>query len=184
VGAKRRELFRVIAAVALAWVVLLLILGKWHRSSPPSRAAAEPNLLHYPGTEDVPEQTSPNLGLRKYWFPLSEDYPSKSVFQFYHRELGQRGWQLIAKVQPEWRRQHSKGKAYDVFRALWINPNRLFQLELEMLSEVKLLDYGERVAAEERAPGIKVYVTQRRVTFPTLMVEPETAPPKKGIELQ
>jgi len=181
----RRELLRVIALVAICWIALLLILARWQQRTPTQPASAEPQLIHYPGTEAVQEQTVPNLGFRKYWFQLNEDYPSKSVFYFYCNKLEPQGWQLIAKDQPRWRRRLVKGKAYDIFQALWLSPNRLFQLELEMVSPVKLVRRVEETVTEEREPGIRIYVTQRRVALPALMMPPaQPQPSRPEIEVE
>lgn len=180
----RKELLRVLGVILLAWVILLLALGKWQQRQAPSRAA-EAELVHYPGTEGIQEQLSPNLGFRKYWFRLNEEYPSKSVFYFYQNEMGAKGWQLVSGGEPQWRRQESKDEITDLFDAMWVSPDRLFQLELEMASHVKLLRNGSDMPSEEREPGIRVYVTLRRVNMPGLMVPGPPKEPRRGeIELQ
>jgi hypothetical protein len=166
----RRELALVLGVVAIGWVAMLLLLAKWQRGRP--SASAEPELVHYPGTEGVQEQTSENLGLRKYWFLLNEDYPSKSVHHFYQDEYKKKGWRMVSPREPQWYRRSEGGDFYDLFSAMWVSPDRLFQVELQMKSEVKAIEHGGEVVGEERAPGIRVYVTQRRVLVPTLMLEP------------
>jgi putative component of toxin-antitoxin plasmid stabilization module len=69
---------------------------------------------------------------------------------------------------------------YDLFHAVWVGPDRLFQVELEMKSEVKPVRDGGEVVAEERAPGIKVYVTQKRVILPGSMGRPERRTKPRG----
>jgi len=164
----RRELALVIGILALAWAAIMLALGKWQRTQP--RAVTEPELVHYPGTERVQEQTSENLGLRKYWFLLNEDYPSKSVYYFYRNEYKEKGWRMVNPGEPQWYRRSEGGKLYDLFSATWVSPDRLFQLELQMKSEVTPIEREGEVVGEERAPGIKVYVTQRRGLIPSLML--------------
>ncbi len=176
----RRELVLTVAAMIAAWVVMLLLLAAWQRRSGSARPSSEPELIHYPGTEDVAEQTSVNLGLRKYWFSLDETYPSKSVYHFYDREYRQRGWRRLYRGEPQWYRRSERGMFYDLFHAVWVGPDRLFQVELEMKSEVKPVRDGGEVVAEERAPGIKVYVTQKRVIFPGTMGRPERRTKPRG----
>jgi len=163
----RRELALVLGVVVVGWAVLLFVLSKWQRSQPPQ--VNEPELTHYPGQEDAPEQTSQTIGMRKYWFTLHEDYPSKSVYHFYHDEYRQRGWQLVGRGEPHWFRRTEGGKLYDLFPAMWLSPDRLFQVELQMKSEVKPIRERGEIVAEERTPGIEVYVTQRRALSPSLV---------------
>lgn len=180
----RKELLRVLGVILLAWVILLLALGKWQQRQAPERVGAEPELVHYPGTEGIQEQLAPNLGFRKYWFRLNEDYPSKSVFYFYQNEMGAKGWQLVSGGEPQWRRRESKDEIADLFHATWLSPDRLFQLDVEMVSRVKLTRQGPEMANEEREPGIRVYVTLRRVSMPGLMVPGPPKEPRRGeIEL-
>ncbi len=162
----RRELIRAIAVVAILWVAALLLLSRWQR------ADRGPELVHYPGTEDVPEQTSDSLGWRKYWFDLDEEYPSKSVFYFYRNELATRGWRFLGRDEPQWTRRRSRGKTYDVFYAVWVSPDRLFQIELQMRSAVEFVESGGEVVGEERAPTIQVYVTLRRALDPRVIAPP------------
>ena len=180
----RRQLFLMIAVVCAAWVGLVLGLSRWQQSHSPARPSAGPEFPHFPGTESVAEQTSPNLGWRKYWFHLNEDYPSKSVLSFYQQEMDARGWLLVGNPQPRWHRRNGEEEAYDVLEATWVAPNRLFQLDLQMLSRVALVSQAGEVLSEDRARGIEVYVTLRRVLAPGLIV-PQSAPaaPRSGIEL-
>ena len=176
----RRELVLTVAAMIAAWVVMLLLLAAWQRRSGSARSGSEPELIHYPGTEDVAEQTSVNIGLRRYWFSLDEAYPSKSVYHFYDREYGERGWRRSHPGEPEWYRRSERGLFYDLFYAVWVGPDRLFQVELQMKSEVKPVWEGGELVAEERVPGIKVYVTQKRVVFPGTMGRPERRTRPRG----
>ena len=163
----RRELALVLGIVVVAWVVLLFALNKWQRSKLPE--TREPELTHYPGQESVPEQRAENIGLRKYWFVLDEDYPSQSVYQFYRSEYRQRGWQAVGRGEPQWFRRTEGGKLFDLFHAMWISPDRLFQVELELKSEVRPIREEGVIVSEERLPGIEVYVTQRRAMSPSLI---------------
>ena len=169
----RRELFLVIIAVCLAWLAIVIGLSKWQQSHRRTGAGAEPNLPHYPGTESVQEQTAPSLGWRKYWFTLNEDYPSKSAFYFYRNQLEPQGWRRTPEAEPQWLRPKSKEEAQDLFHATWVSPNRLFQIDLDMVSSVTLLREGDHIVGEERKPGIKVYVTLRRVLTPSLLMSPK-----------
>jgi len=180
----RRQLFVVIAVICAAWVGLVVGLSRWQQSHHAARPSAEPDFPHFPGTEGVAEQTSPNLGWRKYWFHLNEDYPSKSVLNFYQQEMATGGWRLVGSQLPQWHRRNGDEEAYDVLEATWVAPNRLFQLDLQMLSRVALVRQAEEVVSEDRAQGIEVYVTLRRVLAPGLIV-PQAAPspPRPGIEL-
>lgn len=178
----RKELALVLGVLVVAWAAMLLGLAKWQRSRGPR--SAEPELIHYPGTEGVEEQNSENLGLRKYWFLLNEDYPSKSVYEFYREEYREKGWRLVGAREPEWYRRPDGGKYYDLFSAMWVSPDSLFQVELQMKSEVRPIAGGGGAAGEEREPGIMVYVTQRRVLVPTLMApQGREERPEGGIEL-
>lgn len=169
-GFSRRELLVAIAGLAAAWVVAMVLLTAWQRRSGQRQTGAEPALVHFPGTEGVAEQTSANLGFRKYWFPLDETYPSKSPYQFYDREMRQRGWRRHGAGEPQWYRRTEGGQVYDLLHAVWVSPDKLFQLELEMTSAVTQTEGEEEAVSEEREPGIKVYVTQQRVTIPSLMI--------------
>jgi hypothetical protein len=173
----RRELALVLGVVVLGWVVLLLVLNKWQQSQPPQ--VSEPELTHYPGQEDAPEQTSQNIGLRKYWFTLNEAYPSQSVYQFYQDEYRKRGWERVGRGEPQWFRRTDGGRLYDIFHTMWMSPDRLFQVELQMTSEVKPIRERGEIVSEERMPGIEVYVTQRRALSPALVSPPapEGKPP-------
>ncbi|MCJ7822952.1 MAG: hypothetical protein MUQ26_07765 [Armatimonadetes bacterium] len=166
----RRELALVLGVMVVGWVVLLLVLSKWQRSQPPQ--ANEPDLIHYPGQEDVPEQTSQSINMRRYWFRLHEDYPSQSVYQFYQGEYRKRGWRRLGRGEPQWFRRTDGGKLYDLFHAMWLSPDRLFQVELQMTSEVRPIRERGDIVSEERMPGIEVYVTQRRALSPSLVSPP------------
>jgi hypothetical protein len=168
----RRELARVVAVVAIIWVAALVLLGKWQQVNRTSGDHPDPALIHYPGFEDVPEQTSANIGWRKYWFELDEEYPSKSVFYFYQRELASRGWRLLGSGEPQWYRQTIKEGAQDVFHAVWRSSDNLFLIQLEMKSVVELIESGDQVVSEERDPTILVYVTLQREVGPGLLTEP------------
>jgi hypothetical protein len=172
----RRELIRLIAIVAILWVAALMLLSRWQGGD------RGPELIHYPGTEDVPEQTSAAIGWRKYWFDLDEEYPSKSVFNFYRAELGSRGWQLLGGGEPKWTQRRVKGETYDVFYAVWVSPDRLFQIELQMKSAVAFVESGGRVVGEERAPAIQVYVTLRRALDPGVIMQPSAEESSAGVD--
>jgi len=183
-GFNRTQLFIMIAIVCAAWVGLVLGLSRWQQSTRAARSPVEPELPDFPGTEGVAEQTSPNLGWRKYWFHLNEDYPSKSPLNFYQAEMVSRGWVLAGSQLPQWHRRSGDEEAYDVLEATWVAPDRLFQLDLQMLSRVALVAQAGEVLGEDRAPGIEVYGTLRRVLAPGLIV-PQSPPPgpRSGIEL-
>ncbi len=177
----RREFLRTVAVIAAGWVALLFLLSRWHRSSKPQPAATEPVLVHYPGYEDVEEQTSPNLGFRKYWFRLNEDYPSRSVYYFYRNLLEPEGWEALSQHEPQWVRRATEKEVRDLFQAIWVSPDRLFQIELEMMSEVKLVTEGDTVLSEEREPGIQVFVTLRRTLHPGIMLQPRPPGGESGL---
>ena len=205
----RKEIFLGIGVVLVAWVLLLVALSRWQASRPAKQVSVQPELLHYPGTEEVAEQESENLGWRKYWFTLDEPYPSTSVYQFYRREMEAQGWRLVPGGEPEWVREETDEGARDLFRATWLAPNRLYQLDLDMMSVVKGKREGEQVVSEERGfdsatrpadksaqprptpsavegrePGIRVFVTLRRVVLPGLLLPPsEPEKPKGEIEV-
>jgi hypothetical protein len=158
----KRELLRMIALVAVVWVAILFGLSKWQRSRPASRDQG-PQLVHYPGTEQVEEQTSPNIGLRKYWFQLNEEYPSKSVYYFYQRQLGPQGWKLLGAAEPRWGRVVEGDERVD----------------LQMMSVVKPVKGKDPLAGEERQPGIQAFVTLRRAMHPGLLMR-EPSKPSQG----
>lgn len=164
----RRELVLTIVALAAIWLVLMIALGRWQRGRR-GGAAAEPKLVHYPGTEGVEEQRVPNLGWHKYWFTLDEDYPSKSVFHFYQNRLESEGWRLAESGEPQWYRRKGKEEDEDLFRTSWISADNLFQIDLDMVSTVKVRREGGAVVGEDRKPGITVYVTLHRVVGPALL---------------
>jgi hypothetical protein len=136
-----------------------------------------PPLLHYPGTESVDEQQLPNLGLRKYWFTLREPYPSLRVFDFYQRELTPRGWHAAWKVAPAWQRADQGEVEHDVFSAMWLSADNVYQLQLQMNSTVDVTRKGDQVVSEARRPGIEVYVTQQRSLGPWLLQDKPAQPP-------
>ena len=168
----KRELLRTLVLVGVAWTAILFGLAKWQGGRPAGSApGAEPQLVHYPGTEGVTEQTSANIGLRKYWFRLNEEYPSKSVYYFYQNQLESKRWKRLGKGEPTWARLVEKGSARDLFQAEWISPDSLFQVELQMMSVVHQVREGETVSREEREPGIEVFVTQRRAVHPGIIMQ-------------
>ncbi len=160
----RAEFIRAVLLLCLVWVLITIGLAAWQRRSQP----LGPPLLHYPGTESVTEQTVPTLASRKYWFQLREDYPSLSVFTFYQQALAARGWHSTWTVTPTWQRVPGEGQANDVFEAAWISPDRVYQLQLQMVSTVTVTKAGESTT-EVRQPGIKVYVTQMQSVGPWLL---------------
>lgn len=178
----RRELMRTVFVLATAWVLIVLVLTKLQRSAKPGRPPAGPPLVHYPGYEDVEEQTAENLGLRKYWFTLNEDYPSKSVYYFYKNVLEADGWRALADGEPQWARKATDEEARDLFNAVWVSPDNLFQIEVQMLSTVRLVQQQEAVVLGEREPGIQVFVTQRRAMHPGLIFQPRAREPQRDVE--
>jgi hypothetical protein len=180
-GFNRRELLRMVAVLAAVWALVMLLLTVLQRSAKPGRIPTEPLLVHYPGYEDVEEQTSENLGFRKYWFTLNEDYPSKSVYYFYKNLLEAEGWRPLAAGEPQWTRQTTDEEARDLFHAVWVSPDSLFQIELQMLSTVQLVRQQEAVVLGEREPGIQVFVTQRRALHPGIIFRPRAPAPERGI---
>jgi len=169
---KRRELLQVVALVAVAWVAVLFFLTRWQRETIPTSDVREPELIHYPGTEGIEEQTSENLGFRKYWFTLNEDYPSKSVYYFYANQLEPEGWRPLHQAEPRWVRQTWKKDMRDLFQAVWVSPDSLFQIELEMMSVLHPIEQGKMTVGSEREPGIQVFVTLRRSLHPSIILEP------------
>ncbi len=170
----------IFGALMVGWVGLMVGLHKLQQARTPLRTVVRPELVHYPGTEDIPEQESENLGWRKYWFTFGEDYPSITVYQFYQREMAKQGWRLVPDREPEWIRQDEKGKVRDVFRATWLSPDRLYQLDLDMVSVASVTREEGRVVDEEREPGMRVYVTLRRVMVPGMLLPPTEPGPLKG----
>jgi hypothetical protein len=179
----RRELLVALAILLVGWLGLMAGLSKWQRGRAGRNAAAEAQLPHYPGTESLPEQTSPNLGLHKYWFKLNEEYPSLAVFYFYQNELEPDGWRLAGDAQPKWVRQKDKDQWRDIFRATWLDPKHLFQIDLEMMSTAKVVSHQVGTETEEREPGIEVYATLRRTMLPAFITREEApVPSRPGIE--
>lgn len=177
----RRELFIVLGIVIIGWVLLMSLVSKWQRTSAAGKVTIEPQLVHYPGTESAPEQEAPNLGFRKYWFHLGEDYPSLSVYTFYQRKLEPDGWKLLREGAPQWIRRYEKKEALDLFRATWISADGLFQLDLEMMSTVKLIAHEDGEPTEKRQRGIDVFVTLRRVLLPGIAAPVPGAPLEKAV---
>lgn len=181
----RKELLLVLGIVLFGWVLLVAVLAKWQQGRAGRSVVAEPVFLHYPGTESVEEQTSPNLGFRKYWFLLKEEYPSESVSRWYQQQLESEGWRLVGARDRRWFRQRDKDRAYDTYQATWVDPRNLFQLDLEMVSTVEFVGHEGGTESEEREPGIKVYVTMRRSLIPGFVLPPtETKPPRSEIEVR
>lgn len=176
----RKELFLVIGAVLLVWMLLVVCVTRWHASRVPKGAGVAPELPHFPGTESIQEQESENLGWRKYWFTLEEDFPSTTAYQFYQKELSGQGWRPVPEGEPQWVRQETKDEARDLFQATWLAPNRLYRVDLEMMSVVKERREGGRVVGETREPGIKVFVTLQRVLDPALLFAPSEPEAGKG----
>ncbi len=176
----RKELFVAIGAVMMVWVLLLVGVSRWQAHRPPRGAGMAPELPHFPGTEDIREQESENLGWRKYWFTLEEDFPSTTVYQFYQKELGGQGWRQVPEGEPQWMREEAKGEAHDLFHATWVAPNRLYQVDLDMMSVVQVRREGGRVTGESREPGIKVFVKLQRVLTPVLLFPPGEPGAGKG----
>lgn len=168
----RREILLVLGTALLTWVLVLVVLSRWQAARRPDLARQEPELVHYPGTEGVAEQESENLGWRKYWFTLDEPFPSTSVYEFYRNEMERRRWRLVPGRAPTWVRQESREGARDLFHATWLSPDRLYQLDLDMVSLVRQRRESGRVVSETREPGIRVYVTLRRVVMPGLLLPP------------
>jgi hypothetical protein len=160
---RRRDILRAMLVLAMAWVLVVVAVSHWQRRAP---RRGEPKLVHYPGTESVTEQEVPNLGYRKYWFHLDEEYPSTRVYQFYRKALAAQGWRFAWGEEPRWERRTEKGKAQDLFMAGWVSGDGLFEITLQMLSTVKVTTADGDVIAEERAPGMDVYVTMRRSMLP------------------
>lgn len=167
----RRELLRLIALVAIVWLVVLLVVARWQRGRGRT-GPGEPQLIHYPGTEGLQEQTSSNLGFRKYWFALNEGYPSKSVYRFYQSKLEPQGWRPLSRGEPQWVRRPAGDEARDLLEVIWVSPDNLFQLELQMISVVNAVRQEGKVVGEEREPGIQVYVTLRRALSPEIITQP------------
>ncbi|HUU53757.1 MAG TPA: hypothetical protein VMY87_02465 [Armatimonadota bacterium] len=180
----RRELVRTIAVVAVIWVVILVAVARWQGRGERAGAGRRPELMHYPGTEAVEEQHSANLGFRKYWFTLNEDYPSKSVYYFYRNELEPKGWTPLHRGEPRWVRQVAKKESRDVFQAVWGSPDNLFQIQLDMMSVVKPVREGEPLSGEEREPGIEVFVTLQRSLHPGLIMQPKAPTGRPGVEVE
>jgi hypothetical protein len=161
-----------VVIVLIVWVGVMIGLSHY-------QSARIPPLLHYPGTESVKEQLVPNLGWRKYWFKLDQDYPSTAAYDFYAKALVPKGWWLANRVAPGWYRKDEKGKVSDVFTATWVSPDRIYQVDLQMASIVHPKREGKRVISETRDPGLLVYVTMRRSMGPWLL-EKEGKSPGRG----
>ena len=180
----RRELIRTIAVVAAIWVVILVVASRWQGRGVQATGKNAPALVHYPGTTNVEEQLSKNLGFRKYWFTLNEDYPSKSVYYFYRDELEPKGWTPMQRGEPRWVRQFAKDEERDVFLAMWGSPDNLFQLQLDMMSVAKRVDEAEPLSGEVREPGIEVFVTLQRTLHPGLIMRPKAPTTRPGVEIE
>jgi len=181
---KRRELIRTVAVVAAIWVAILVVASRWQGRGVEATGKNAPTLVHYPGTENVEEQLSENLGFRKYWFTLNEDYPSKSVYYFYRDELEPKGWTPMQRGEPGWVRQFAKDEARDVFLAMWGSPDNLFQLQLDMMSVAKRVDEEGATPSEAREPGIEVFVTLQRTLHPGLIMRPKAPTTRPGVEIE
>ena len=181
----RRELLHIIGVVFVVWLVLVAGLSKWQqwqaaRETEVGVAVVEPELPHYPGTEDIPEQTSPALGWRKYWFELDEGYPSKSVLYFYRNELEQDGWRLLGPGEPVWYRRESPDEVRDLLQAVWLSPDALFQIQVDLVSVVERVMHDGEPVGEHRQPGMYVYVTLSRAMMPMLIRPGPQRPPSRS----
>jgi len=187
VNVSRRELLHIIGVVFVVWLVLVAGLAKWQRwqaARDTEAAVVEVDLPHYPGTEDIQEQTSPTLGWRKYWFELDEGYPSKSVVYFYRNQLEQAGWRLLGPGEPEWYRRESPDEVRDLLQAVWLSPDALFQIQVDLVSVVDQVMHEGEPVGEQRQPGMYVYVTLSRAMMPMLIRPgPERPRPRSEIEV-
>ena len=174
--ANRRELIVAILVVVVGWALLMVALGKWQSRK---SVAMMPALLHYPGTESVKEQLIPNLGWRKYWFALDQDYPSTAVYQFYQNELSPKGWRRFGAT-PTWVRVPGKDQARDLFQTVWVSADRVYEIDLQMVSTVDVTTRGTAVTSEKRRPGMQVYVTLRRSMGPWLLQPGKQGAPSPG----
>jgi len=181
---KRWELLRTVAVVAIVWMAILVAASRWQGRAGRVGGKGGPGLVHYPGTKGIEEQHSQNLGFRKYWFTLDEDYPSKSVYYFYRDELEPKGWIPLHRGVPRWVRQFAKHERRDVFMAIWGSPDNLFQIQLDMMSVARLVDEEEPLLGEARDPGIQVFVTLQRTLHPGLIMRPKAPTGRPGVEIE
>jgi hypothetical protein len=179
----RRDMLIAFAVLGLVWALLLAGLVRWQRGAAQRRPTNEPEFIHYPGTENIEEQTSANLGFRKYWFTLNEDFPSTSVYLWYKNELEQKGWKPVSAREPRWTRHVAGKEARDIFQAMWISPDNLFQLETELVSIARPADEDNPLLGEQRDEGIQVFVTLRRALHPSIIMQPRTRQ-RRGAEIE
>jgi len=179
--ANRRELIIAILVISAGWVALMVVLARLQSGGETSRG---PALVHYPGTESVKEQIVPNLGWRKYWFTLKQPYPSTAVYEFYQNELLPKGWRRMGP-EPRWIRKAEKERVRDLFQTMWLSADRVYEIDLQMVSTAEVTRKGEAIATEERRPGIEVYVTLRRAMGPWLLESGgKREPPPGTIDLK
>ena len=157
-----REIAIVTAVLAIGWIALMIGLSRLQNRTP--QESSLPQFPHYPGTETIQEQVmSGATDIRKYWFFFNEDYPATTVYRWYQKQLtGEGTWFHPGSSEPTWVRTQQKDKSVDVFTAVWLSQDKLFEIDLEMVSTVPIMkQYGETIV-KSRDPGMKVYVTLRR----------------------
>jgi hypothetical protein len=181
-GDERRErpipagLKAAMIALALGWIVLLLVLSRTHTARQRQRPQAV--LPVYPSAVDLSKSSVPDRDWRTVAYSVALDYPSLDVFHYYDERMTDQGWSREGAPElPEWEVSRDEGRRQASLLAGWFSPDRLMQLDLQLRWEEPA---GAKREADEEY-HMRVTATMQRSAAPFIeLPRKRQTPPDKG----
>jgi hypothetical protein len=165
-----------IIALALGWIVLLLVLSRTHTTRQRQRPQAA--LPVYPSAVDLSRSSVPDRDWRTVTYSVAVDYPSLDVFHYYDERMTAQGWSREGAPElPQWQVSRDNRRGQAGLLAEWFSPDRLMQLDLQLQWEEP--EGGKREADEEY--HMRVTATMQRSVAPFIeLPRKRQTPPDKG----
>jgi len=196
-GDERRErsisagLKAAIIALALGWIVLLLVLSRTHTAR--QRQQPQAVLPVYPSAVDLSKSSVPDRDWQTVSYSVALDYPSLDVFHYYDERMTDQGWSREGAPElPQWQVSRDNRRRQAGLLAGWFSPDRLMQLDLQLQWEEP--QGGKREVARSQATAtaaaglaadeeyhMRVTATMQRSVAPFIeLPRKRETPPDKG----
>ena len=123
-----------LAAFLLAWVVVLLVVSRVHRTSMPTAATPLIDLPVYPAAEELERRSQETGGgeWRSVQYEVESGCPSSGIYRLYERELGEAGWRLLGEGAPRWTGRSGKNGEGAMLVAAWVDKEELYRIDLQV----------------------------------------------------
>lgn len=123
---------RALAVLLFAWIAVLFILSRLHRTQGPVSQAQLIELPAYPQAADLERHSSQDGEWQTLQYVVESECPSADIYRFYERELGEAGWHVLGQRTPQWTGPTSESAHDARLTATWLDEEELYRIDVQV----------------------------------------------------